>query len=62
MSRRQFTTLKLLISLPLPAGKTQKKAMEEFKLNFDRLLEKDFGGFPVHQAIIKKVGHETTYL
>ncbi len=62
MSRRQFTTLKLLVSLPLPAGMTQKAAFACLKTILHELRLPGNGDFPVQQIVVKQVGKEVTYL
>jgi hypothetical protein len=58
MSRKQRTTLKLSVRIPLPVGMTQKAAIEAIR----RHLQDIPGGFLVHEMIVKLDGKETVYL
>ena len=54
MSRRQHSRITFSVSLPLPAGVTQKKLTEGLK----ELLARVYGA----SCVIKLAGRETTYL
>ena len=62
MSRRQYTTLTFSVTLPVPAGRTQKSVVEDFTNNIHRLQVPDNGGFSTKSCIIKVTDKRTTYL
>jgi len=57
MSRRQRTTLIISVRIPLPAGMTQKRALELITE-----VLKDDGVFATREILVKLEGRETTYL
>jgi hypothetical protein len=62
MSRRQRTTLQLSIRIPLPPKTTQKAAIEIIREHLKELGKPGYGGFLVHEMVVKLEGKETVYL
>ena len=58
MTQRSRTTLTVSVEFPLPAGMSEKTALEELT----RLIRNNTSTLIMHEAIIKRTGKQVIYL